>query len=137
DLLREKGAGHIKIFAGGGGVILPEEIKELEDYGIDKIYSPDDGRAMGLEGMIIDLMTKSDFPTGNQLNGETGYIGNKNPKDIGRLISAAENFGDLPETQAMLKHVSEQAQESKTPVLGITGTGGSGKSSSVDEIVRR
>ena len=137
DLLREKGAGHIKIFAGGGGVILPEEIKELEDYGVDKIYSPDDGRAMGLEGMIIDLMSKSDFPTGNQLNGEIGHITDKNPKDVGRLISAAENYSELPETQAMLQKVAELAKESKTPVLGITGTGGSGKSSSVDEIVRR
>jgi methylmalonyl-CoA mutase len=137
DLLREKGAGHIKIFAGGGGVILPEEIKELEAYGIDKIYSPDDGRAMGLEGMIIDLMSKSDFATGNQLNGEVGHIQDKNPKDIGRLISAAENFSDLPETQSMLAKVAAIAKESKTPVLGITGTGGSGKSSSVDEIVRR
>jgi methylmalonyl-CoA mutase len=137
DLLREKGAGHIKIFAGGGGVILPEEIKELEAYGIDKIYSPDDGRAMGLEGMIIDLMSKSDFATGNQLNGEVGHIQDKNPKDIGRLISAAENFSDLPETQSMLAKVATIAKESKTPVLGITGTGGSGKSSSVDEIVRR
>lgn len=137
DLLNEKGAGHIKIFAGGGGVILPEEIKELEAYGIDKIYSPDDGRAMGLEGMIIDLMTKSDYPTGNQLNGEVGHITDRNPKDIGRLISAAENYGELPETQAMLTKVKSLAAESKTPVLGITGTGGSGKSSSVDEIVRR
>src|SRR6218665_3901559 len=77
DLLRDKGADHIKIFAGGGGVILPDEIKELEDYGIDKIYSPDDGRAMGLEGMIIDLMNKSDFPSGNQLNGEVGHITDK------------------------------------------------------------
>ncbi|MBX9449715.1 MAG: cobalamin B12-binding domain-containing protein [Taibaiella sp.] len=80
DLLREKGAGHIKIFAGGGGVILPDEIRELEAYGIDKIYSPDDGRAMGLEGMIIDLMTKSDFPTGDQLNGEVGHICDKKPE---------------------------------------------------------
>jgi methylmalonyl-CoA mutase len=137
DLLREKGAGHIKIFAGGGGVILPEEIAELEAYGIDKIYSPDDGRAMGLEGMIIDLMTKSDYATGHQLNGEVGHIADKNPKDIGRLISAAENFADLPETQAMLQKVAKLAEESKTPVLGITGTGGAGKSSTVDEIVRR
>ncbi|RYD97713.1 MAG: methylmalonyl-CoA mutase [Sphingobacteriales bacterium] len=137
DLLHEKGAGHIKIFAGGGGVILPDEIKELEAYGVDKIYSPDDGRAMGLEGMIIDLMTKSDFPTGNQLNGEVGHITDKNSKDIGRLISAAENYSELPETKAMLQKVAALAKESKTPVLGITGTGGSGKSSSVDEIVRR
>lgn len=137
DLLKEKGCGHIRIFAGGGGVILPTEIEELHQYGITKIYSPDDGRAMGLEGMIIDLLEKSDFPTGNQLNGEAGHIINKNARDIGKLISAAENFSDLPETQAMLKKVSEQAKESKTPILGITGTGGSGKSSLVDEIVRR
>lgn len=137
DLLKEKGCGHIKIFAGGGGVILPTEIEELENYGITKIYSPDDGRAMGLEGMIIDLLQQSDYPTGNQLNGEVGHITNKNPKDIGKLISAAENFSDLPETQAMLKNITTQAKESKTPILGITGTGGSGKSSLVDEIVRR
>ena len=137
DLLKEKGCGHIKIFAGGGGVILPTEIAELEAYGITKIYSPDDGRAMGLEGMIIDLLQKSDFPTGNQLNGEVGHIHDKNPRDIGRLISAAENFSELPETKAMLQNIEAQAVNSKTPVLGITGTGGSGKSSLVDEMVRR
>lgn len=137
DLLKERGCSHIRIFAGGGGVILPTEIAELHEYGITKIYSPDDGRAMGLEGMIIDLLEKSDYPTGNQLNGEAGHIINKNARDIGKLISAAENFSELPETQAMLKKVAEQAKESKTPILGITGTGGSGKSSLVDEIVRR
>jgi len=137
DLLQEKGCGHIRIFAGGGGVILPAEIEELHQYGITRIYSPDDGRAMGLEGMIIDLLQKSDFPTGNQLNGEVGHIREKNARDIGKLISAAENCSELPETQAMLKKIAEQARESKTPVLGITGTGGSGKSSLVDEIIRR
>lgn len=137
DLLKEKGCGHIRIFAGGGGVILPTEIEELHAYGITKIYSPDDGRAMGLEGMIIDLLQKSDFPTGNQLNGEVGHLQDKNPRDIGRLISAAENFSDLPETKAMLQNIEAQAAKSKTPVLGITGTGGSGKSSLVDEMVRR
>ena len=68
DLLEENGCGHIKIFGGGGGVILPEEIKELMAYGITKIYSPDDGRAMGLQGMINDLVEKSDYPTGDQLS---------------------------------------------------------------------
>src|SRR6201985_1884084 len=116
DLLKEKGCSHIRIFAGGGGVILPTEIEELHAYGITKIYSPDHGRAMGLEGMIIDLLQKSDFPTGNQLNGEVGHIKNKNPKDIGVLISAAENFSELPETQAMLKNIAAQAKESKTPI---------------------
>jgi len=68
-LLKEKGAGHIKIFGGGGGVILPSEIKELMDYGISRIYSPDDGREMGLQGMINDLVEQSDFAIGDQLNG--------------------------------------------------------------------
>ncbi len=137
DLLKEKGCGHIKIFAGGGGVILPEEIAELESYGITKIYSPDDGRAMGLQGMIDDLLMQSDYPTGNNLNGEVGHLKEGDYKSLGRCISAAENFHDLPETQAMLKKIEEEAKKIKTPVLGITGTGGAGKSSLVDEMVRR
>ena len=79
DLLNEKGAGHIKIFAGGGGVILPVEIAELEAYGIEKIYSPDDGRAMGLQGMINDLVKRSDYPIGNKLNGEINHLEEKLP----------------------------------------------------------
>ena len=137
DLLKERGCGHIKIFGGGGGVILPTEIAELHEYGIARIYSPDDGRAMGLQGMIDDLIRQSDYATGNQLNGEIGHIIDKEAKTIARLISAAENYHDLPETQAMLKKVAEDALTSHTPVLGITGTGGAGKSSLVDEIVRR
>src|ERR1041385_8682536 len=69
DLLKEQGCGNIKIFGGGGGTILPEEIKELQDYGIARIYHPDDGRAMGLQGMINDMLSKCDFPTGINLNG--------------------------------------------------------------------
>lgn len=137
DLLKERGCGHIKIFGGGGGVILPTEIDELHAYGITRIYSPDDGRAMGLQGMIDDLIERSDFPTGNQLNGEVGHLVEKDAKSIARLISAAENYHDLPETQAMLKKIEATAGQSKTPVLGITGTGGAGKSSLVDELVRR
>ena len=137
DLLKQAGCGHIKIFGGGGGVILPDEIAELEAYGICRIYSPDDGRKMGLQGMIDDLLEKSDFPTGQQLNGEVGHVAEKDVKSIARLISAAENFHDMPETQAAMKNIAEQAAKSKTPVLGITGTGGAGKSSLVDEIVRR
>ena len=137
DLLKERNCGHIRIFGGGGGVILPSEIDELHAYGITRIYSPDDGRAMGLQGMIDDLIEKSDFPTGNQLNGEVGHLVEKDAKSIARLISAAENYHELPETQAMLKKIEEKATASKTPVLGITGTGGAGKSSMVDELVRR
>ena len=92
DLLKEKGAGHIKIFGGGGGTILPTEMEELHGYGITRIYGPDDGRAMGLQGMINDLVQKSDFPTGYQLNGEVKHLSEKNPLGIARLISAAENY---------------------------------------------
>ncbi|WP_299764990.1 methylmalonyl-CoA mutase family protein [uncultured Dokdonia sp.] len=135
DLLKEKGADHIKIFGGGGGVILPEEIKELMDYGITRIYSPDDGREMGLQGMINDLVQQSDFPVGDQLNGEVNHLTEKNPRAIARVISAAENF---PEVAAeALEKIHIKNKTSLTPVLGITGTGGAGKSSLVDELVRR
>lgn len=135
DLLKERGAGHIKIFGGGGGVILPEEIKELMDYGITRIYSPDDGRSMGLQGMINDMVEKCDFPTGQNLNGEVNHLKEKDIKSIAKLISAAENYPD--DSQGELDKVHEIAAKVKTPVLGITGTGGAGKSSLVDELVRR
>ncbi|MGB1102010.1 MAG: methylmalonyl-CoA mutase family protein [Crocinitomicaceae bacterium] len=135
DLLNEKGAGHIKIFAGGGGTILPEEIKELQEYGIERIYHPDDGRAMGLQGMINDLVQRSDYPVGDHLNGEVGRLKDKSVTAIARLISAAENF---PEKAAgEMDKVHDLAAKVDTPVLGITGTGGAGKSSLVDELVRR
>lgn len=135
DLLKEKGAGHIKIFGGGGGVILPSEIKELMDYGIDRIYSPDDGREMGLQGMINDLVEKSDFAIGDALNGELDVLPSKNPKAIARVISSAENFPEV--AKATLDEIHSKNKTSNTPVLGITGTGGAGKSSLVDELVRR
>jgi methylmalonyl-CoA mutase len=135
DLLQEKGAEHIKIFGGGGGVILPEEIKELHEYGITRIYSPDDGRAMGLQGMINDLVQKADFPVGDVLNGEAKHLEDKNPRSIARVISAAENFPDI--AKETLDAIHKKNETSKIPVLGITGTGGAGKSSLVDELVRR
>jgi len=147
DLLKERGAGHIKIFGGGGGVILPTEIAELQGYGITRIYSPDDGRAMGLQGMINDLLEKSDFPTGENLNGEAGHVKEKDVRSIGRLISAAENFpeefervkGDLVSEFQLSENSQNQALNTRhqAPILGITGTGGAGKSSLVDELVRR
>ena len=135
DLLKERGATHIKIFGGGGGVILPEEIKELMDYGITRIYSPDDGREMGLQGMINDLVQQSDFAIGESLNGEVNNLSKKNTKAIARVISSAENFPDIAKNALDEIHIKNK--NSKTPVLGITGTGGAGKSSLVDELVRR
>jgi methylmalonyl-CoA mutase len=135
DLLKEKGCEHIKIFGGGGGTILPEEIKELQEYGITRIYHPDDGREMGLQGMINDMIEKADFPTGANLNGEVAHIQKKEVKAIAKLISAAENFP--AESKVELEKVHNMAEKVATPVLGITGTGGAGKSSLVDELVRR
>ncbi|MEO9483579.1 MAG: methylmalonyl-CoA mutase family protein [Ekhidna sp.] len=132
DLLKERGA-DIKLFGGGGGTILPEEIKELHDHGITRIYSPDDGRAMGLQGMINDLVKQSDFAVGENLNGQVKKINTKDHAAIARVISAAENYPDQnrEEMEALRKEAAN------TPVLGITGTGGAGKSSLVDELVRR
>ncbi|TMM29404.1 methylmalonyl-CoA mutase [Polaribacter aestuariivivens] len=135
DLLQEKGAGHIKIFGGGGGVILPEEIKELMDYGITRIYSPDDGRELGLQGMINDLVQQSDFAIGDSLNVDIENLSNKESGRIARVISSAENFPEV--AKETLDKIHTKNKSSKTPVLGITGTGGAGKSSLVDELVRR
>ena len=131
DLLNENGCGHIKIFGGGGGTILPSEIEELHNYAITRIYSPDDGRHMGLEGMIEDVVKTCDFT----LNGNGDYkkamtLGEVNDvRKIARQITNVEN--GLPANNG--KDVSVK----KIPVLGITGTGGAGKSSVTDEIVRR
>jgi methylmalonyl-CoA mutase len=136
DLLKERGAGHIKIFGGGGGVILPEEIKALMEYGITRIYAPDDGRAMGLQGMINDLVQQSDFETpALKLPKNTSVeeaLKQKDINTIARLISLAEN-----KHEDFKKHFSGIKVNTSVPVLGITGTGGSGKSSLVDELVRR
>jgi methylmalonyl-CoA mutase len=135
NLLCEKGASHIKIFGGGGGVILPSEIADLQAYGITRIYSPDDGRAMGLQGMINDLVQQSDFPIGDTLKDEINHLKEKNPKAIARIISSAENFPEV--AASTLDKIHKINTDCKTPVLGITGTGGAGKSSLVDELVRR
>ena len=130
DLLDENGCGHIKIFGGGGGTILPDEIEELHKYGITRIYSPDDGRHMGLEGMIEDVIKQCDVV----LNGKTDYktaMKLEEAKDvrvIARKITNAENGVD---------NDNKKPGTETIPVLGITGTGGAGKSSVTDEIVRR
>ncbi|RLD22075.1 MAG: methylmalonyl-CoA mutase [Bacteroidetes bacterium] len=135
DLLKAQNAGHIKIFGGGGGTILPSEIKDLEAYGITRIYSPDDGRHMGLQGMINDVLKQCDFPIGGELNGQIERLAEKKPGDIARVITAIENY---PEDHAeWLNGADENGDATSIPVIGITGTGGSGKSSLVDELVRR
>jgi methylmalonyl-CoA mutase len=137
DLLQQKGAGHIRIFGGGGGTILPEEIKDLEDYGITKLYHPDDGRALGLQGMINDLVQKSDFATGHNITFNLEQIVAKNPTTIAQTISCAENYPDdfVAYRTLLQEHIAKM--DKTAPVLGITGTGGAGKSSLVDEFVRR
>lgn len=138
DLLKENNSTHIRIFGGGGGVILPNEIEELHAYGITRIYSPDDGRKMSLQGMINDVIEKSDFPTGKEVDEKYISEAQKNNfKAIAQLISAAENFADDKRISKIIKKIEDLAKQSKTPVLGITGTGGAGKSSLIDEIIRR
>jgi methylmalonyl-CoA mutase len=155
DLLVEKGAGHIKIFGGGGGVILPSEIEELMEYGITRIYSPDDGRAMGLQGMINDLVKRCDVEvpafakaienqeirTKNQDVSDKDLVARllkeKHVPSIARLISLAENRHEEFDELFNSEIITQNSELPKTPVLGITGTGGSGKSSLVDELIRR
>ena len=146
DLLKEQNCEHIKLFGGGGGVILPTEIEELHAYGITKIYTPDDGRALGLQGMINDLLRQCDSPTSFLPEGEdaeavkkiTSEIKVKDYKAIGQVISFAENHNvRFTKFFSSILPPSGEMKGASVPVLGITGTGGSGKSSLVDELVRR
>lgn len=133
DMLEENGCGHIKVFGGGGGTILPSEVEELHAYGISRIYTPDDGRHMGLQGMINDMLEKCDFPTGQTIQSDLSQLASKNSRDLGQLISAVEN--NTGKVNTLLEGLDENAMA--TPVLGITGTGGAGKSTLVDEFIRR
>ncbi len=136
DLLREKNAPQIKIFGGGGGVILPEEIKDLMDYGVDRIYSPDDGRELGLQGMIDDLVKRSDFATGEKITAaDVEDLKFEDSAKLAQIISAVENFSD--EKPELVAAINDKAKDLNIPIVGITGTGGAGKSSLTDELVRR
>ena len=136
DLLREKNSPQIKIFGGGGGVILPEEIEDIMAYGIDRIYSPDDGRELGLQGMIDDLVKRSDFATGKEVEAsDLDSISFANSTSIAKIISAVENFSE--EKPDLVAVIDEKSMDLNIPIIGITGTGGAGKSSLTDELVRR
>ena len=136
DLLKQADSHSIKIFGGGGGTILPEEIKDLHDYGITKIYHPDDGRMMGLQGMINDVVCKSDFSIVEDKYIPTiSDVLSKNKKAIGRTISIYENNHDS--ISDLNNCIVKYAKNSESFVIGVTGTGGAGKSSFVDEIIRR
>ena len=136
-LLTERGMGQVRVFGGGGGTILPAEGRELESLGITRVYSPDDGRTMGLSGMVADMLARCDFEVGVLEDPEETLAGLERgeKRAVARLISAAENYGDkYPD---VLEEVSRRAAERPVPVVGITGTGGSGKSSLTDEMLRR
>ena len=136
DLLKKKNAIHIKIFGGGGGTILPEEIKELHAYGIARIYHPDDGRKMGLQGMINDLVKKLDFKiTQDNYSPKLEDVKKRNSKAIARSISLFEN--NYKRSVKFNRGIQDLSSNSNSFILGVTGTGGAGKSSFVDELIRR
>ncbi|MBC8259762.1 MAG: methylmalonyl-CoA mutase family protein [SAR324 cluster bacterium] len=141
DLLREtgssggEGSGHIQVFAGGGGVIIPAEIQELTKYGVNRVYSPDDGRELGLEGMIADMLKRADFPIlANKF--EPGYKihNSKNVKQIAQNLSWIEQ--KIAEPKILQNMLAKLPDNSEVPVIGLTGTGGAGKSCLTDEFVR-
>ncbi|MDS4059693.1 MAG: methylmalonyl-CoA mutase family protein, partial [Candidatus Contendobacter sp.] len=134
DLLRERGGDNIKVFGGGGGVIVPDEIRELHDYGVARIFSPEDGQAMGLQGMIDHMLTVCDTDPGQYAPKGLDIIKSGDWRALSRLITALENRAVAPELR---QQILDQAKARTVPVLGITGTGGSGKSSLTDELVRR
>jgi methylmalonyl-CoA mutase len=140
DLLKERGASHIRIYGGGGGVIIPREIKELHEYGIARIFSPEDGRVLGLQGMINVMLEECDFPTVREITDEIERLPKGDVQAIARLITLSENRIDVAEeAAAAVESVMEKVKEltKPVPVVGITGTGGAGKSSLTDELIRR
>ncbi len=134
DLLKERGAGHIKVFGGGGGTIVPEEIRELHDYGVTRIYSPHDGQALGLQGMIGDMLERADADIATGPAPDIAALVPAKKRELARLITLVEAGRLDGKAESALK---AKAAQSKAPVIGITGTGGAGKSSLTDELVRR
>jgi len=137
DLLRQRGGAHVQVFGGGGGVIVPAEIRELQDYGVTRIYSPEDGQRMGLQGMIGEMVMRCDQDLSSHAPKDAKAIqghGDAAWRALAQLITALEN-GSADE--ALLSSIRKQADLAKTPVVGITGTGGAGKSSLTDELIRR
>ena len=139
DLLKEAGVSHIKIFGGGGGVIVPHEIKELEEYGVTKIYSPEDGAKMGLQGMINHMVKLMDFSTVRKTDFDFAGLTPDNKFRVANLITAVELAKEKQDGHlaALRSHLLKKIGHRKTPTIGITGTGGSGKSSLTDELILR
>ncbi|MCL4801286.1 MAG: methylmalonyl-CoA mutase family protein, partial [Burkholderiales bacterium] len=134
DCLRERGGENIKVFGGGGGVIVPTEVKELEDYGVARIYSPEDGHRLGLQGMINDMIKRCDEDLSAYAPRDLGAVKAGDRRALARLITALE-AGTAG--KKLVEQLAREADTAKVPVLGITGTGGAGKSSLTDELVRR
>ncbi|WP_340105717.1 methylmalonyl-CoA mutase family protein [Rhodohalobacter sp. 8-1] len=143
DLLKEHGGEHIKIFGGGGGVIVPKEIEELHDYGVTRIFSVEDGSKMGLQGMINFMMEECDFDTNEIQKADPSKISDKHHVMIARSISALENANrdvltfDGEVLKSGNKTIQDTTKTGSIPLIGITGTGGAGKSSLTDELIRR
>jgi len=137
DLLKEKNASHIKVFGGGGGVIVPEEIKELEDYGVAKIYSPEDGAKWGLQGIVNNMIELMDYPRAKEDDFDLAKLNPDNKLLIANLITSVEKAKGNSHLEKLKAKLERNIADRKVPVIGITGTGGSGKSSLTDEFIQR
>ncbi|MCS1352346.1 fused isobutyryl-CoA mutase/GTPase IcmF [Mechercharimyces sp. CAU 1602] len=136
DLLRERGAAHIQVFSGGGGVIVPHEVRELEEYGVNKVFTPEDGRTLGLEGIVSHMIRSCDFATvaGQE---ELELPHHQRPHDVAKWITLAEYVAEDRVQCPPFFAETEDQKRTDTPVVGITGTGGAGKSSLTDELILR